>query len=121
MMVGLGARDARGPGGSALTEAVEGNDFAGRLFLFAILRLRPCVDGGRQLGGIVRSDFRAGEFEREIDRWVGEAADRGERDRQALELLLEAKRDRKRLLAELEIPVLVLQDDRHLAGVLAAQ
>src|SRR3954449_10568838 len=111
-MVGLDGGTARSPGPSALAEAVEGDDFAGRLFLRAVLRLRRCIDGRRQLGGIVRPDFRTGEFEREIDRRVGEAADRGKRDGQALELLLEAQRDRKRLLAELEIPVLVLQDDR---------
>ena len=42
--------------------------------------------------------------------------DRRERDRQPLELLLKAQRDRKRVVADLEIPELVLQHDRHLVG-----
>src|SRR5436190_8412825 len=120
-MLGLDGRDARDPSRLALAEAVEGDDFAGRLLFGLLLRVRRRLDCRRQSGGIVRPDFRAGEFEREIDRWIGEAADRGERDRQAFELLLEAQGDRKRLLADFEVPVLVLQHDRHLAGVLAAQ
>ena len=39
--------------------------------------------------------LRRREFEREIDRRVGEAAHRRERDRQPFELLLEAQRDRE--------------------------
>src|SRR5581483_6280748 len=100
-------------------EAVEGDDFGGR----SLRGLGGGWGGYRRrhscrLGGLL---FRHRKFERKIDRRVGKAADRGKGNRQAFELLLETEGDREALLADLEVPELVLEHDRHFLGIALAQ
>src|SRR6476660_9925037 len=92
---------------SALAEAVEGDDLGGRAVLVG--RWLCSRLGGRQAADRVRlGGRRFCELQGKIDRRIGKAADRRKRDRQPLQLLLEAERHRERLVADLEIPELVL-------------
>src|SRR5882672_4211687 len=81
---------AGGPGlASALAEFVEGDDLGRGLLLRRFFGLgRRGASGRWQAADRLRLRWRPGEFEREIDRRIGKAADCGERDGQALELLL---------------------------------
>src|SRR3954468_4321230 len=54
------------------------------------------------------------ELEREIDRGIDEAGDRREGDDEARRRLVEAEADLEAVVADLEIPEAVLDDDRHL-------
>ena len=61
------------------------------------------------------------ELQREVDRRIGKGGDGGERQAQPLMLAGEAQRHREPILLHLQPVVLVLEDDRHLVGILFPQ
>src|SRR5438874_3229152 len=105
---------------SALAEAVEGDDLGGRAVLVGQW-LRSRLRGGQAADRFRLGGRRLREFQGEINRRIGKAAERRQGDRLPLQLLLETQRHRERLFADLEIPELVLQDDRHLFRKALAQ
>ena len=61
------------------------------------------------------------ELQPELHRRIDEALDRVERHQQPLRHAAERQADLERLVADLQIPELVLQDDGHLLRILLAQ
>ena len=70
---------------------------------------------------LVRRQCQRLELQRELHRGIGEALDRLDRDVQALRHSAERQHHFKRLVGNLQIAELVLQNDGHLFGILFAQ
>src|ERR1041385_3638573 len=115
-------RPGGSPFSSTLAEAVEGDDFGSCAFVFRrAFRLRRSLWSGETADGFRLRHNRSTELQNEIYRRIGKGAGRRKRDCQPLQLLLEAEGHRERLFADLEVPELVLQDDRHLFRKALAQ
>ena len=93
---------------------------------------RPPLAGFRRLvpsrlarlglvGVLVRRLRERLELQRELHGRVGESLDRLERHDQPLSHAAERQADLERLVGHLEVPELMLQDDRHLLRILRAQ
>src|SRR5579883_3422752 len=109
------AESRRQRGASLLPESVERHHLAGLLRLLLLGGFGRCGfdDGVRLAGGL--------ELQPELDGGIGKGRDRIEGNGETLALVLETQSDGEAVLANLEIPELVLEHHRHLLRILLRQ